>query len=168
MGHCGGTGGCQGGIVQIAYDKNNEYGGLSGEWQYPYLSYTGTGQKCTFLPAMVESRSSYRGKIAYNELPINDAQSLMAAVASLGPVAVSVDASEWHLYQGGVFDACNQDKPDIDHAVVLVGYGTDESARCGVDSTPKDGVACDGDPPKQTVCGTCGILTDSVFPELAH
>jgi len=196
--HCGGTGGCQGGIVQIAYDKINEYGGLSGEWQYPYLSYTGTDQKCAFLPAMVESRSSYRGKIAYNELPINDAQSLMAAVASLGPVAVSVDASEWHLYQGGVFDACNQDKPDIDHAVVLVGYGTDdaegdywlvrnswgagwgedgyirvrrtsdESSRCGVDSTPKDGVACDGDPPKQTVCGTCGILTDSVFPELAH
>ena len=37
--HCGGTGGCQGGIVQIAYDKINEYGGLSGEWQYPYLSY---------------------------------------------------------------------------------------------------------------------------------
>ena len=196
--HCGGTGGCQGGIVQIAYDKINEFGGLSGEWQYPYLSYTGKDEKCAFQPGMIQSMSSFRGKIAYNELPINDAQSLMAAVAALGPVAISVDASEWHLYKGGVFDQCNQDKPDIDHAVVLVGYGTDEtdgdywlvrnswgagwgedgyirirrtadeSGRCGVDTTPKDGVACDGDPPKQTVCGTCGILTDSVFPELAH
>jgi len=82
--------------------------------------------------------------------------------------------------------------PDIDHAVQLVGYGTDASggdywlvrnswnagwgesgyiriARpstppCGVDPTPGDGTACKPYPPNITVCGMCGILSDSAYP----
>jgi len=45
------------------------------------------------------------------------------AVATVGPIAVSVDASNWHSYDHGIFNGCNQVNPDIDHAVVLVGYG---------------------------------------------
>jgi cathepsin L len=45
------------------------------------------------------------------------------AVAQLGPIAISVDASTWHAYDGGIYNGCNQTTSDIDHAVVLVGYG---------------------------------------------
>ena len=43
--------------------------------------------------------------------------------AQAGPVAIVVDASEWHSYAGGIFDGCNQEHPDLNHGVVLVGYG---------------------------------------------
>ena len=46
----------------------------------------------------------------------------MNAVVQYGPVAVSVDASAWHSYETGVFSEYKTN-PDINHAVVLVGYG---------------------------------------------
>src|SRR5690606_21016880 len=33
--------------------------------------------------------------------------------------------SRWSTYESGVFDGCNQNQPDINHAVLLVGYGED-------------------------------------------
>eukprot|EP00401_Gymnodinium_catenatum_P023168 CAMPEP_0117620150 /NCGR_PEP_ID=MMETSP0784-20121206/86983_1 /TAXON_ID=39447 /ORGANISM="" /LENGTH=89 /DNA_ID=CAMNT_0005424061 /DNA_START=1 /DNA_END=266 /DNA_ORIENTATION=+ len=61
----------------------------------------------------------------YVQLPENNYTALMNAVATVGPVAVSVDASAWRSYSSGVFNGCNQANPDIDHAVILMGYGTD-------------------------------------------
>ena len=41
-----------------------------------------------------------------------------------GPVSVSVDASGWHHYSGGLFTGpCEDSLPH--HAVLAVGYGTD-------------------------------------------
>ena len=81
----------------------------------------------------------------------------------------------------------------IDHAVQLVGYGEEKGEKywlvrnswsaswgeagyirlsredsqelmCGMDVTPQDGVACEGDTTPEKVCGTCGILYDTVYP----
>jgi cathepsin L len=35
---------------------------------------------------------------------------------------------QWSAYEEGIFDGCNQTNPDIDHAVQLVGYGTDNGS----------------------------------------
>lgn len=59
----------------------------------------------------------------------NNYAQLLHAVANYGPIAVSVDASSWHSYVSGIFDGCNQLNPDINHAVVLVGYGTDDKTK---------------------------------------
>jgi C1A family cysteine protease len=53
----------------------------------------------------------------------------MNAVATQGPIAISVDAS-WGNYEEGVF-TCSDYKStlcgtSIDHAVQLVGYGTEK------------------------------------------
>jgi len=118
----------------------------------------------------------------------------MNAVAQTGPIAVSVDASAWSAYHSGIFDGCNQKKPDIDHAVTLVGYGVDngqsywlirnswsaswgengyirlarsssEEQKCGTDTTPCNGSACAGTcDTPVNVCGTCGVLYDSSYP----
>ena len=54
-------------------------------------------------------------------LPKNNYTALMNAVASKGPIAISVAAEPWQLYESGVYDGnCGA---DIDHAVQLVGYG---------------------------------------------
>jgi len=127
------------------------------------------------------------------QLPANNYTALMNAVATVGPVAVSVDASAWGAYSSGIFSGCNQASPDIDHAVVLMGYGEENGQKywlirnswspswgergyirlarkdteeevCGLDVTPQDGTACAGDDEAVKVCGTCGVLYDSAYP----
>merc|ERR1719354_493013 len=50
----------------------------------------------------------------------------MAHLANVGPLAVAVDASSWSFYSGGVFDGCSfSDNIGLNHAVQMVGYGTD-------------------------------------------
>jgi len=188
---CGGTGGCGGGVPEIAYAQIIKTGGLATEWTYPYTSYFGTPEQCKNHTVGFATLSSY------NVLPSNVYMPVMTALANTGPLAVNVDASSWSAYEGGVFDGCNQANPDIDHVVQLVGYGTDpsfgdywlvrnswspnwgeagyirlkrtssEQTRCGQDVTPQDGTGCNGGPAQVTVCGTCAILYDVSYPVVA-
>jgi len=188
--HCGGTGGCQGGTAQIGFDHIIKAGGLSSEWTYPYLSSTGQNEKCTLNATVMKPAATMT---SYVNVKGNDYPSLMAAVQK-GPVAISVDASTWSSYAGGVYDACNTTSPMIDHAVQLVGYGEDGygdegkywivrnswgpqwgengfiriarggAVKCGIDTEPAEGSGCTGGPDKVKVCGMCGILFDNAYP----
>jgi len=139
------------------------------------------------------------GITGYNTLPPNDQEAVMTHLAEKGPLAVAVYASGWGGYGGGVYDGCSFDSNiALNHAVQLVGYGTDETegdywivrnswgsswgeggyirlqrqstAQCGTDSTPMDGTACVGGPgnDEQHVCGQCGVLFDVSYPLGAH
>mmetsp|Transcript_9878 Transcript_9878/g.22467 ORF Transcript_9878/g.22467 Transcript_9878/m.22467 type:complete len:448 (-) Transcript_9878:51-1394(-) len=44
---------------------------------------------------------------------------------------------------------------------------TDEEAFCGIDDQPLVGSGCLDGPSQVTVCGTCGILSDAVTPQLS-
>ena len=154
-----------------------------------YGAYYGASSNCSSLPAGPAKASISD----YVFLPSNDYTSLMNAIATVGPVAISVDASTWSSYHSGIYNGCNQKNPDIDHAVVLVGYGEEagekywlvrnswspswgekgyirvkradnEDELCGSDVTPQNGIACAGDTAPETVCGTCGIIFDSAYP----
>lgn len=52
---------------------------------------------------------------------------LMAGVAQYGPMAIAVAASssDWQSYGGGILTPSAGDSTGLDHAVVLIGYGTD-------------------------------------------
>jgi cathepsin L len=67
----------------------------------------------------------------FTVLPTNNYTVVMNAIAKLGPVAVSVACSPWKLYEGGVFYApmIDQISADVNHLVVLAGYGTDEETQ---------------------------------------
>jgi len=180
---CGGTGGCGGGTVELALDQIIK-SGLSTEWTYPYYSYYGNNQSCQTVTPFA--------KVAkYVDIKVNDYPSVLSAITTVGPLAISVDAATWSDYESGVFDGCNKDAPDLDHAVQLVGVGNDPQlgdywlvrnswspawgengyirlARqavptCGTDKTPSDGDGCNNGPPEVTVCGTCGILYDTLY-----
>jgi len=120
--HCGGTGGCEGATQELAFEYAKTTG-LYQEFQYPYVSYNGVDQKCYTPTGTAPAVEKISG---YTVLPTNDYKALLTAVATVGPVTISVDASAWSSYAGGVFNGCNQTNPDIDHAVVLEGYGVDE------------------------------------------
>eukprot|EP01123_Difflugia_compressa_P011959 TRINITY_DN4956_c0_g1_i1.p1 TRINITY_DN4956_c0_g1~~TRINITY_DN4956_c0_g1_i1.p1 ORF type:complete len:366 (-),score=82.89 TRINITY_DN4956_c0_g1_i1:61-1158(-) len=187
---CGGTGGCGGGTAELAWARITAMGGLQSEWTYPYISYNGATQKCLF------GTNSPVAKVSgFVNLPTNQQDPLLQHIATVGPLAISVDASTWGAYESGVYNGCNQTHPDLDHAVQLVGYGSDATLgdywlvrnswspawgedgyirllrtsnfTCGVDLTPSDGDGCSGGPPTVEVCGTCGILYDGVYPVIA-
>jgi len=183
---CGGTGGCGGGTVELASARIMTMGGLTQEKDYPYRSGDGSNYKCDltqFKPAVRVDN--------YFDLASNQANPVLVHVATVGPLSISVDASTWSDYESGVFDGCNNQSPDIDHAVQLVGYGSDAklgdywlvrnswgtgygengyirlkryaTPPCGVDTTPGDGDGCNGGPTQVTVCGNCGILFDTTY-----
>jgi cathepsin L len=165
---CGGSGGCAGAVPEIAFNYVQLYG-LTSESAYPYSSGKGVTGTCSFDGTKTPAEVSVDG---YVKLPSNDYNSLLYASATYGPIAISVDASNWHLYESGIFNGCSYtENIDVNHAVVLVGYGTDatggywlvrnswgptygedgyiriareSTVTCGTDSTPQDGNACTG------------------------
>lgn len=181
---CGGTGGCNGATQELGFNYVKNHG-LSALEDYPYFAKEG---KCL---------ANEKKKIAtvgdFVKLPENDYNSLMTAVATKGPVSVSVAANEWHLYEKGVYNGfCGT---EVNHVVALEGYGVDEKGNdywlvrnswttqwgeegyirvkraknakevvCDIDTNPNVGNGCEGGPDKITVCGLCGILSDAAYP----
>lgn len=137
---CGGNGGCTGATASVAYEYVAT-AGIVQEWQFGYGSYDGAAIECTLENRTTKLPISgyggpdppgIKGAVAtidgYAETPLNNYKVMMNAVAKAGPVAVAVAASNWHLYHGGVFEdhSRNSQATNINHLVVLQGYGTDE------------------------------------------
>jgi cathepsin L len=117
--HCGGTGGCNGATAELGFTYVQS-AGIATNQNWPYTATTGT---CN--AAQHQMVASVTGCVKLLE---NNYTDLLMAVASIGPIAVSVDASRWSSYSKGVYDGCDTEVDyDIDHAVQLVGYGTDNS-----------------------------------------
>lgn len=115
--HCGGTGGCAGATAELAFEYVLKHGLSVADDYHGYMS--GGDGKCKQKPAGM--RATAQG---FERLPENNLQSLLQAVATIGPIVVSVDASHWMSYDSGVFDDCVKDAT-VNHAVVLIGYGAD-------------------------------------------
>lgn len=67
-----------------------------------------------------------------------DEEALKEAVATSGPVSVAIDVTEdkFMLYKDGVFvdDTCSNGQDDLNHGVLVVGYGTDNTVNGAVES----------------------------------
>jgi len=102
--------------------------------------------------------------------------------------------SAWSMYSSGVMDACERDAVINHAVVLTGygkegkdGYWQiqnswgplwgeagfirllrrdlkEENSFCGWDKSPEEGTACAGGPSKVRVCGSCGVLYDSVVP----
>eukprot|EP01069_Polyplicarium_translucidae_P003183 Polyplicarium_translucidae@DN2238_c0_g1_i1.p6 len=69
---------------------------------------------------------SPRGAIVgFHDVAHMSEEALLNAVAQHGPVAVAIEADQlaFQLYHRGIFDA--QCGTNLDHAVLVVGYGTE-------------------------------------------
>lgn len=188
--HCGGVGGCEGSTAELAFNYVTGSHGLFSEYQWGYTSYYGDAAPCK-VPGATKPTATIDG---YVQLPGNNYTAVMNALATVGPVAINVDASTWHAYSSGIYNGCDLTSSDVNHVVVAVGYGEEadgtkyftvrnswsaswgeagyirllrtdgDDSRCAVDNTPQDGVACDGQTGPVTVCGTCGSIYDTSYP----
>ncbi|CAM0150356.1 unnamed protein product [Urochloa decumbens] len=109
-----GNNGCNGGIMDNAFQYIISNGGLTTEDAYPYTAAQSTCQSTQ--PTVTIS--------SYQDVPSNDENALAAAVSNQ-PVSVAVDAHNFQFYNGGVMtgDSCGT---DLNHAVTAIGYGTAE------------------------------------------
>jgi len=125
--HCGGQGGCSGSIEPLAFTYASLFGVVT-EDEYPYTSgdpWEDSDEHCDFDATNTDATVMTMG---FETLPHNDALAVMDHLANKGPLSASVAASDWGMYFGGVFDGCDYDSNlAVNHAVLLMGYGTDES-----------------------------------------
>merc|ERR1712232_767490 len=114
--HCGGTGGCQGSTQPLAFNYTKT-AGITTEANYPYRGSTGKCDESKITPVATND--------GFVQLEMNNYTDLVTAVATKGPIAISVAAGGlgWQLYGGGIMSGSKN--YDMDHAVQLVGYGTD-------------------------------------------
>ncbi|KAK9165814.1 hypothetical protein Scep_001005 [Stephania cephalantha] len=114
--------GCNGGVMDNAFKFIIKNGGIDTEQDYPYNAKDG---KCD-----QNRKNSHIVSIdGFEDVPTNNEMALQKAVAHQ-PVSVAIEAGgrEFQLYKSGVFTG--QCGTNLDHGVVAVGYGTDDS---GVD-----------------------------------
>jgi cathepsin L len=114
--HCGGTGGCEGATMELAFNLTVQTG-IALEKDLPYQ---GRDEPCTGYTAAVKATG-------YVKNPVNDAAAFETALATKGPQAITVAAEPWQLYGGGVFTGCSGLFGDntLDHGVQAVGYTQD-------------------------------------------
>eukprot|EP00695_Tsukubamonas_globosa_P001989 TRINITY_DN306_c0_g1_i2.p2 TRINITY_DN306_c0_g1~~TRINITY_DN306_c0_g1_i2.p2 ORF type:complete len:347 (+),score=179.21 TRINITY_DN306_c0_g1_i2:50-1042(+) len=118
-----GNEGCNGGYQTSGIEYVALNRGIESETDYPYKATDGT---CKF------TRSKVAGLISRSfNLTSGNETELADAVAFHGPVAIAIDASNFsfQLYKSGVYfeKKCKTAVDDLDHAVVVVGYGVTDA-----------------------------------------
>jgi len=114
-----GNHGCNGGLMDFAFEYVKENKGIDTEESYPYKA---KERKCHFSKADVGADDS-----GFVDLPEGDEDALKTALATQGPISVAIDAGHrsFQLYKNGVYFEKNCSPEALDHGVLLVGYGTD-------------------------------------------
>jgi len=111
-----GNQGCNGGLMDYAFEYIIKNKGITGETDYPYTAKDGT---CAAAGKPVAATIS-----GYKDVPVNSEVGLETAIVQQ-PVSVAVEADQsvFQYYTGGVMDsACGT---QLDHGVLAVGYGTE-------------------------------------------
>jgi len=114
-----GNQGCNGGLMDQAFEYVIQNGGLDTEESYPYTA-TGPNQ-CQY-----DASNSAETLSSYTDVTSGDENALMTA-CNQQPVSVAIDASQqsFQSYTGGIYSDPNCSSTSLDHGVLVVGYGTD-------------------------------------------
>jgi len=110
-----GNSGCNGGLMDFGFEYIIKNGGITLEENYGYTAKDGT----------CKTRQSKDVQISgYKDVNQGDESDLMSALQK-GPVSIAIEADQsgFQFYQGGVFKG--QCGKQLDHGVLLVGYGTE-------------------------------------------
>ena len=112
--------GCEGGLMDDAFNYTIVNHGLCLDMEYPYTAKDGKCQPCRPVVTIMGCHDIQTGNVTENE------EAMLVAV-SKGPISVGVYAGNalWYHYIGGILDDLDCLPGDIDHGVVIVGYGTE-------------------------------------------
>jgi len=154
-----GNQGCEGGLMDQAFEYVISENGLCTEAAYPYTAQDGTcgAANCTNTITIK----------AYTDVQAGSSSALETAVVQQ-PVSIAVEADQagFQFYSSGVLMAANCGT-NLDHGVLAVGYGTDSGTAYWL--VKNSWGASWGDKgyiklQKGDGISTCGILSDPSFP----
>jgi len=118
-----GNEGCNGGLMDQAFEYIEYNHGIDTEERYPYRGKQG---RCHY-------KKQYKGATdtGFVDIPSRDETKLQEAVGTVGPVSVAIDASHesFQFYKTGVYDEPQCNSEQLDHGVLVVGYGTSEDGQ---------------------------------------
>ncbi|XP_057972098.1 vignain-like [Malania oleifera] len=107
--------GCNGGMMDYAFEFIKQKGGITSEEIYPYKAEDGTCDTA-------KENSPVVSIDGYEKVPANNENALLKAAANQ-PISVAIDAGgfDFQFYSEGVFTGdCGT---ELDHGVAIVGYG---------------------------------------------
>lgn len=114
--------GCDGGDMDLAFQYIESNEGIDTESTYPY---EGVDGKCRYTLANFGADDT-----GFVDINPRTEEALKIAVAAYGPVSVAIDANHktFQSYASGIYveKDCLNERKDLDHAVLVVGYGTEE------------------------------------------
>jgi len=113
--------GCNGGLMDQAFQYIIANGGIDTEASYPYQGVQGT---CQYNAAnSAATLSSYKDVTSGSETDL-------ATAVQQQPVSVAIDASHtsFQLYSTGIYHDIFCSSTKLDHGVLAVGFGTDTSS----------------------------------------
>jgi cathepsin L len=113
--------GCNGGLMDYAFEYIKVNNGIDTEPSYPYQA---SDHPCRFKAADVGATDT-----GFVDITSKDENALQQAVATVGPISVAIDASHasFQLYKRGVYHEARCSQTQLDHGVLAVGYGVEGS-----------------------------------------
>lgn len=191
---CGGTGGCDGATSPLAFEWIKSHGMPWGT-DYQYTSFAGNSGTCDNSKAGVVTIGSYvnlpsnDGHALMQALAQHGPVVLSVAANpwfSYSEGIFEPETQDWDINHAVAGFGYGKEG---EHLYWLVknswgqGWGEDgfirlkryplnsnlvSTAACGMDTTPQDGDACEGETDPVKVCGNCGILYASSYPVNVH
>lgn len=115
-----GESGCKGRSRHDTLDWMISHGGVESEKAYPYK---GVSESCKYNQKL--SAATVQKVI---DIPSGNESKLQEAIVQIGPISVAVDysAESFQFYSSGIYFEPKCDPNNLNHAVLVVGYGTDD------------------------------------------
>jgi len=160
-----GNNACDGGEEFRSYEYMMKHGGVATEQSYG--QYLGADSFCHPETATITAKIS-----GYVNVTSGDLDALKMAIAQQGPVAVGIDAAHlsFVFYSHGVYyeEKCGNTPDDLDHAVLAVGYGTQDGQPYWlVKNSWSTHWGNDGYVLMSQKNNNCGVATDATYVILA-
>jgi len=159
--------GCNGGLMDNAFNWANKNGGVCSEADYPYVSGT---TKTSGTCSDSSCKNSAFAPSSFTDVASNSDDAMMSALAQQTvAIAIQADDISFQLYSSGVYTAdCGT---NLDHGVLAVGYGTlDGEDYYKVKNSWGEGWGQDGyilmgrGSQYNRGAGQCGMLSEASYP----
>lgn len=168
--------GCNGGYYSGLWDFSKDNNGICSEADYPYTSGNGNTGSCIKGCTPVSGTKVQ----SYVDVTPNSDTAMMTGL-TVGPLSIAIEADQksFQMFHSGIYndyEGCNSNskkgadsQPNIDHAVVLVGYGTENGQdyyilRNSWGDWGENGYMKIARGNQYGPYGVCGVLYDPMYP----